>query len=416
MAYSRPVRRRLILALLALASLVWCAAPAIAASDAARQVGQILAGEGLGGTGTGVAVVDIDSGQLIVKRNAWRKLIPASNEKLFTTATAFSRLGPSFKFTTRVTASGLRVGKTWHGNLYLVGSGDPTFSHDQVVTLVRELRRRGIRHVQGRIYGDETIFDTLRYGPQWKRAYIGIESPPLSGLALNRDVGDNGRIVAIPARAAARDLRKTLIARGITVSTSRVAVGQAPGGARLLAAVDSPPLWRIVRFMDQESDNFTAEMLLKAVGAYAGAGGTTADGVAIEREVLSTLIPQDIGLVRMIDGSGLSRANRSTASAFAHLLAAASADHNLGPALTGALSVAGVNGTLRSRLAHMGVRGKTGTLDGVSSLSGYVINKSGHRLAFSILMNGPFLSLWKAHEAQDRIVTTLAQSSSDSTS
>ncbi len=390
-------------------------APAAAAGDASNQIGQILAGEGLAGTGTGVAVVDVDSGALVVKRNAWRKLIPASNEKLFTTATAYSRLGPSFKFTTRVTASGLRVGKTWHGNLYLVGSGDPTFSHDQIVTLVRELKRRGIHRIDGRIYGDETVFDTLRYGPKWKRAYIGIESPPLSGLALNRDVGANGRIVAVPARAAARDLRLTLIARGIAVSTTHVAVGKAPGAAPLLAAVDSPPLWQIVRFMDQESDNFTAEMLIKAIGAYAGAGGTTADGVAIEREVLSGLIPQDVGLVRMIDGSGLSRSNRSTASAFAHLLAAAAGDTKLGPALLGSLSVAGVNGTLRGRLAHMGVRGKTGTLDGVSSLSGYVTNKSGHRLAFSILMNGPYLSLWKAHEAQDRIVQSLAASTSSTT-
>ena len=76
------------------------------------------------------------------------------------------------------------------------------------------------------------------------------------------------------------------------------------------------------------------------------------------------------------------------------------------------LSVAGVNGTLEHRLAHLGVRGKTGTLDGVSSLSGYVTNKSGHRLAFSILMNGPQLSLWRAHEAQDRIVASLAGSTS----
>jgi PBP4 family serine-type D-alanyl-D-alanine carboxypeptidase len=220
----------------------------------------------------------------------------------------------------------------------------------------------------------------------------------------------------VPARAAARDLRKTLIARGVKVTTSHVGTGKAPGGARLLAAVDSPPLWRIVRFMDQESDNFTAEMLLKAVGAYAGAGGTTADGVTVEREVLSTLIPEDADLVRTIDGSGLSRANRATASAFAHLLAACAADTKLGPALSGVLSVGGVNGTLEHRFAHMGVRGKTGTLDGVSSLSGYVTNRSGHRLAFSILMNGPSLPLWKAHEAQDKIVASLAAGTTDGTS
>ena len=270
----------------------------------------ILQGEGLAGQGTGVAVVDVQTGDVIVHRNAWRRLIPASNEKLFTTMAAFSRLGPGFHFTTRVFGSGLRVGHTWKGNLYLVGSGDPTFSHADVVTLVRELRRAGIRRVAGRIVGDESIYDTLRYGPQWKRAYIGIESPPLSGLAIDRDTGPTGRILPVPARAAARDLRKTLVAHGIAVTTARVAVGKAPGGDRLLAAVDSPPLWKIARYMDQWSDNFTAEMLLKAVGAYAGAAGTTPAGVTVEREVLGTYIPEDAPLVHLVDGSGLSRANR----------------------------------------------------------------------------------------------------------
>ena len=74
-----------------------------------------------------------------------------------------------------------------------------------------------------------------------------------------------------------------------------------------------------------------------------------------------------------------------------------------------ALAIAGVNGTLRDRPAGAGrVLAKTGTLDGVSSLSGYATTQSGTRFAFSILMNGRYLSDWTAHEAQDKIAALLA--------
>ena len=110
-----------------------------------------------------------------------------------------------------------------------------------------------------------------------------------------------------------------------------------------------------------------------------------------------------------MDGSGLSSANRLTASALAELLARTSTDPTLGPPLRQALAIAGVNGTLRDRPAGAGrVLAKTGTLDGVSSLSGYATTQSGARFAFSILMNGRSLSDWQAHEAQDKIADLVA--------
>jgi D-alanyl-D-alanine carboxypeptidase/D-alanyl-D-alanine-endopeptidase (penicillin-binding protein 4) len=376
----------------------------------ARGISKALASHGLGGRGTGVAVADVASGEVIYRRNGWRPLVPASTEKLYTTVGALGALRPGFRFATTVVGAGARAGATWKGDLYLVGSGDPTFSSYDITALAAQVKARGIRRISGRIRGDETIFDASRWGP-WPARYIGVESPPLSGLALDRDVNANGKAVGSPPRSAARALRRALAAAGVKVGVRFVAGGRAPAGAFVLARTQSAPLWRIVRFMDRHSDNFTAEMVAKAIGAYAGGSGTTARGMHVAGEVTAPMIGEDAPLVHLADGSGLSHANRTTASALARLLAAAAADPAIAKPLAGALSVAGANGTLARRLPALRGRvlGKSGTLDGVSALAGYVTGVSGRRFAFAVLINSPGLSDWNAHGAQDAIVTLLAK-------
>ncbi len=122
------------------------------------------------------------------------------------------------------------------------------------------------------------------------------------------------------------------------------------------------------------------------------------------------MLGDDASLIHLADGSGLSHANRTTASAMARLLAGAAANPAIAKPLAGALSVAGVNGTLARRLPALRGRvlAKSGTLDNVSALAGYVRAKSGRRYAFAVLMNVRALSDWDAHAAQDAIVTVLA--------
>jgi serine-type D-Ala-D-Ala carboxypeptidase/endopeptidase (penicillin-binding protein 4) len=406
--------RTLLVTLAALAALV--PVPLAAAQNGvqdaalARGISKALASHGLGGPGTGVAVADLATGEVIYRRNGWRPLLPASTEKLFTTVGALTTLRPDFRFATTVVGAGTRVGATWNGDLYLVGSGDPTFSSVDVEALAAQIRARGILRVSGRIRGDETIFDASRFGP-WPPRYIGVESPPLSGLALDRDVDASGHDVVSPARAAARALRRALAHAGVHVGVRFVAGGRAPKGALVLARTQSEPLWRIVRFMDRHSDNFTAEMVAKAMGAYAGGSGTTQRGMHVAGEVTAPMLGDDATLVHLADGSGLSHANRTTASALARLLAAGAADAAIAKPLAGALSVAGANGTLVHRLPALRGRvlGKSGTLDGVSALAGYVTGVSGRRFAFAVLINVPGLSDWNAHGAQDAIVTLLAK-------
>ena len=122
--YRAPVRR--IAVLLTLALLAVLAPPAGADPLLDQRVGAVLRSTGMTGPSTGIAVVDVETGQLIYRRNAWRKLMPASNEKLYTTVAALRALGPGFRYITRVAGAGTRDGKTWNGNLHLVGSGDPS--------------------------------------------------------------------------------------------------------------------------------------------------------------------------------------------------------------------------------------------------------------------------------------------------
>jgi D-alanyl-D-alanine carboxypeptidase len=173
-----------------------------------------------------------------------------------------------------------------------------------------------------------------------------------------------------------------------------------------LAFVLSPTLGEIVHFMGIESDNFTAEMLLKQLGAQRGGRGTSARGAAAVTAVLRVLgVP--LGGVRLVDGSGLSLLNRVTASSLATLLQLAWTDPSARPAFLAVLPVAGVSGTLKERLRSVRgrVQAKTGTTNAASSLAGYV---SG-RYAFAILHNGRPVSTWWARRAQDRFVLALAR-------
>jgi serine-type D-Ala-D-Ala carboxypeptidase/endopeptidase (penicillin-binding protein 4) len=171
--------------------------------------------------------------------------------------------------------------------------------------------------------------------------------------------------------------------------------------------VQSPPLGTILRFMDRESDNFTAELLLKQLGAIGLDRGTSAAGAAVVMQELAEAGVPMAG-VRIVDGSGLSRLDRLTANALAAILKAAYADPTIKPAFVASLPVAGINGTLEDRLRRPPTRGrvlaKTGTTSDASALSGYVST----RYVFTVMQNGHPLSYWWARRAQDRFVGVLA--------
>ena len=401
--------RRITLVAGILCSLV--APPALAAAPAALEarLDAAVRANVVSGAAVGVAVVDVETGELVFRKNAWRRLMPASNEKLYTTVAGFAALGAGFRYETRLATNGTRDGKVLRGNLYLIGDGDPTLVRGQIAALAASIRDRGIRRIQGRVIGDETAFDNRRYGPHWKRAYFGVESPPLSALSVDRNVRD-GQWTPEPARNAARLLRAELEARGVRVAQRFVGTGPAPRDAEILGSAQSAPLWRILRYMDHWSDNFMAEMVLKRVGVSAAGHGTTAGGVQAARALLGEYVPEETPKLVLVDGSGLSRANRSTASGLAQLLASVTRDTRVGPGVFGSLPVMGRDGTLRHRPANSAIRAKTGTLTDASSLAGYAVGKSGARYAFAVLVNGHGgLNHWRAHAAQDAVAVAITR-------
>jgi D-alanyl-D-alanine carboxypeptidase/D-alanyl-D-alanine-endopeptidase (penicillin-binding protein 4) len=355
---------------------------------------------------TGAIVFDLQTGSTLFAHNPRLPLRPASNEKLATTYAALSALGPSFRIETDVLGEGQQSGTTWQGNLVLKGYGDPGLSFAQVNSLARQVAAAGIRHVTGRILGDESWFDTRRTGLGWKPDFYLHESPALSALVVNRGwTGryETGRPALMGAQILLRDLRRA----GVTVDGG-AALGVASAQAASLASAQSARLAVLVRHMDVYSDNFYAEMLLKEVGAVQGTGGSAAAGIAVERQLLS-----DAGVplagVRMVDGSGLSLIDRWTPLGLATLLRTMWEDSDLRPYLVPALPIAGETGTLQHRMRKAPARGlvraKTGTTNNASSLSGFV----GDRYAFSILENGSPVSALNAEQSQNRFAQVLAR-------
>jgi serine-type D-Ala-D-Ala carboxypeptidase/endopeptidase (penicillin-binding protein 4) len=348
----------------------------------------------------GVAL-DLTTGTVLFAQNPGLALAPASNEKLPLTYAALVNLGASYRIETDVLGEGTQDGITFDGTLVLRGGGDPTLSSAGLRSLALQIRGFGIRHVTGDIVADESYFDARRVVTGWKASFYIDESPPLSALVVNRARGTR-----TPALAAATSFRAALRTAGIVVDGG-VSVGRADDFTIPLAQVESPPLASIIRYMDRESDNFTAEMLLKQLGAVVSDRGTSAAGASV---VMQTLAEAGVPLagVRIVDGSGLSRLDRLTANALGALLRTAWNDPAVRPTLVASLPVAGVNGTLADRLRKPPARGrvlaKTGTTSDASALSGYVSTK----YVFAVLQNGHPLSYWWARRAQDRFVTVLA--------
>jgi serine-type D-Ala-D-Ala carboxypeptidase/endopeptidase (penicillin-binding protein 4) len=345
--------------------------------------------------------MDLATGTVLFTQNPSLALAPASNEKLPLTYAALSNLGPTYRIETDVLGEGSQDGTTFDGTLVLKGGGDPTLSTAGLRALAAQIRATGIRHVTGGIVGDESYFDARRTVAGWKPSFYINESPPLSALVVDRARGTR-----TPALIAATSFRTALRTAGVTVDAG-VSVRPVEDFAVPLAQIESPTLASIIRFMDKESDNFTAEMLLKQLGAVVLDRGTSAGGASV---VMQTLAEANVPVtgVRIVDGSGLSRLDRLTTNAVAAILRAAWNDPAVRPAFVAALPVAGVNGTLEDRLRKPPARGrvlaKTGTTSDASALSGYVST----RFVFTVLQNGHPLSYWWARRAQDRFVSVLA--------
>jgi len=412
----------LVLAVAALvASTLVRPAPAAAGIDD-KIAGKLRAG-GVAGSGTGVYVWDLDAARLVYASNDSTELAPASNMKLVTSAAALMGWGAEHRFATELYAPDVPVaGGVVYGDLYLRGLGDPSLSTRSYQrteldlttasfeAFVRDLKRDGVKKVQGRVLGDSTWFDRLRTVPTW-RPGLQLECGPLSALSGDQGLDDGNRVKA-PATWAARLMTKALRNAGVKVK-GRPGSGKVLDTTRLVKRQYSATLGGIVKHMNKESDNFFAEMLLKGLGKDFYGEGSTAVGTEASRVALD-VCGVETGTYVVQDGSGLSYGNRMTAKGIVQLLGAMRQRDDF-EAYYDSLAIAGEDGSLEDRMQGTAAAGnahaKTGTLNIAVCLSGYVESANDHLVAFSILMNGSSVDWMRATKAQDAVVVALANAS-----
>ena len=369
-------------------------------------------GESLGDNScVAVSLDGIDAGA----RNSAQPLLPASAQKLLVASVALDRLGREHRFTTDVRgvvgADGVVA-----GDLFLVGGGDPLLTSDEFPVesdvepvfnetsldlLADRVVDAGVTAVQGDVVGDGARYDDEFYAPTWVDADRGQEAGPVDALLVNdaRVTGDPVR-GADPSEAAAREFRRLLTDRGVLV-TGGSGSGRVTRRAPVIAQVRSARLPAIIAEMLTNSDNNTAEMLLKELAREkTGRPGTREAGIEV---VLATLASRgvDVSGVQLADASGLSTENRLTCAVLLAVLARDRPDGVLGRGL----AVAAESGTLSDVFVGSPVagrlRGKTGTLQNapfnadppaVKSLAGYLPVEGGEAIEFALVLNGPTIN------------------------
>lgn len=386
------------------AALVVFLAPAAQAAGPAGTARALERQMRAAGGGSGAFVLDLDTGRAVYARSPDVPRVPASVNKLYTTAAALTRFGPEGQLVTEVLgARALDEEGVLAGDLYLRGGGDPTFGASQARRLARVLAGSGLTAVTGRVVGDESRFDALRGGPASSfrtSSWVG----PLSALTFNRGytLGRRPVFQRRPALYAAQRFARALERTGVDVAR-RARTGVAPPAAVTLGEWASPRMGQLAAQTNTPSDNFMAETVLKALGAEFGGAGTTRAGAGVAVSVAAQFGAEP----RVVDGSGLSRGNLTTPRDVAELLAGMNASRPF----RDSLAVAGRTGTLEDRMETSAARdrcqAKTGTLTGVSALAGYCTGRGGSRVAFAFLMNG--VSIWGAHALQDRMAAALAR-------
>ncbi len=450
------------------------------------EIDKLLKDPRLQGATTAISVRHAESGAVIYAHQGNTRVHPASVMKLFTGAIALEKLGEDHRFKTELYMDGNIQHGALDGDLYLKGLGDPTLMMKDLIAFAAELKAKGIRTIDGHVYGDDSSYDQVRLSQDlnWsdEPLYTGAQVSALT-LSPNEDfdagtviievqpakkAGQAGKIRMVPANSYLTIVNNTktvakkgkkniqverqhgtntvivsgtipigasksrswssvweptdytvnvfkhvLEDQGIAFSpASKVGRGTVPKNAVLVVDKPSIPLKELFIPFMKLSNNGHAEVFVKEMGRLAGDTGSWEKGLAVMDNQLAAM-GLDTKNMQLRDGSGMSHKNLVTANEVTHLLYEAQSKPWY-PTFLQALPVAGqeerlIGGTLRNRMkgtaAAGNVQAKTGALNGVTALSGYVETKEGETLIFSIMINN-YLSE-SIHEVVDGIVVAL---------
>ena len=403
----------------------------------------------------GVKVIDLTTGETLYAHNPTKRFIPASGMKLAIMGASLHYLGPNYRFETTFLVDGPLEDGVVRGNLFIRGSGDPSLTRYEMDYLARQLAAGGLKEIQGDIILDDSFFDDQLRGPASYDNILKKGLPIQSALSYNfnlvelrltpsnagsrAELHDEGygyfdvlnRVTTAtrgrPWTRVQKLRRDRVIVRGRVIQgdeeesigsfiapdptqyfasafvgklrennirvPGQVIKGRvAPKDAKPLYVHRSARLVEVLGSLGKYSNNFSAEQMLKALGAHRwGAPGSFESGARAVGEYLVGLgfSQKDF---RIDDGSGLSYENNVSASILARVLQEIYKAPEMRTDFICTLALGGVDGTLRKRFLnekHMGrIMAKTGSLANVSSLSGFAFSESRGPLVFSIITNG----------------------------
>ena len=370
----------------------------------------------------GICVWDLTDDTFFWGYNQHKVLRPASTQKVLTAISALNNIGAQHEIKTRTYYTGsIAEDGTLSGDLYVVGDFDPMYSHSDLKELARAIRDLGIKRISGKIYGDASMKNADLYGNGWCWDDVPSKYEPyLCALMVERgrvypNFGSYSKDATFhPAAHFAYALGQELKNLGI-IGTNSEAVSYGtkdyPGGGTLCHTT-TRTIEQVMQRMLKNSDNLHAEaVFFHLANAAAGKRCSWKDG-AKQVENMLRKAGASLSGIEVADGSGVSLYNYITPDAQVALLRYAFKTPSIYQSFYPALPIAGVDGTLDERMtsgnAYHNVHAKTGTLEGVIALAGYVTASNGHQLAFSILINGT-LSSKVARAYQDRFCQELAR-------
>ncbi len=446
-------------------------APAVAAPPNTQKlrnsIETVLALDDVARSKVGIYIADVRTGEELYSLKADELFNPASNTKLVTAATALVHFGPAYTWATRLSHEGT-LAKGAVDTVWLKSDGDPFLVYEDVVRFALAAKRFGVTEIKGDVAVDDTSFAPGYMPPGFDqkdedasyRAPIGAVSVNFNAIAVtvkagNGEVevelyppndyvivknsakltkgksqrinvrsvtdGDRTRIevtgtlgqnasslevrkrIDHPGLYAASIMRQALVDVGIKVSGS-YKVGQRPDKTTTIMLESSEPLTWSISGMNKWSNNFIGEQLFRLLGSTDDAPASNEKAHEVIKTTLKKLGVPDGW--KIMNGSGLYDGNLFSPRQLGALLVAM-AGHRFAPEFEASLSIAGSDGTLAARLKSKDLRGKTGTLNSVSALSGYTTTVSGRHVAYVILFNDTPVRAWTLRDEQDKIATAI---------
>jgi len=437
----------------------------------------------------GVSIQSLVTGEYFYKRNENKLFMPASNQKLLTSAAGLLLLGPMYRFKTEVYSTGAVDGSILNGDLIIKGFGDPTisgrFNNDDMTKIFRDwadtLSALGIDEIRGNIIGDDNAFDDTRLGKGWAWDYESEWfAAPTSALSFNDNCvdilikpgkkGEQAILSVMPETKYAVVLNKVLTVgkdsatnvqifreRGTNIISVYGSIREGDDSLKVYATINNPTQYFVVtlkeilqqkgitvsgfasdmddltditdyskakllfthhsvflkdilKVLNKNSHNFYAEQLLKTIGFEKKGFGTAERGIEAVKSVLNS-IGINTDNMEIVDGSGLSRLNLISPNQITVLLNYMYKS-DVFTYFYNSLPVGGVDGTMADRVrktrAQNNVRAKTGYINGVRSISGYIFTGDKEPVAFSIIANNFTVPVILADNLQDLVCIRLA--------